>query len=80
MIIKRKVGPKGQVVIPKDVRELMGIAPGDEVLIEVDDTGVRIRPGSKHDGNDDFLERFFTIPRKLKRKIDIEKQIDEEYP
>lgn len=80
MIIKRKVGPKGQVVIPKDVRELMGIAPGDEVLIEVDDTGVRIRPGSKHDGNDDFLERFFTIPRKLERKIDIEKQIDEEYP
>lgn len=79
MIIKRKVGPKGQIVIPKDVRELLGIVPGDEVLIEIDDMGVRIRPGSKNDGKDDFLENFFAIPKKLQRKVDIEKQIDEEY-
>ncbi|MEX2680235.1 MAG: AbrB/MazE/SpoVT family DNA-binding domain-containing protein [Candidatus Sigynarchaeota archaeon] len=79
MLIKRKVGPKGQVVIPKDVRELLGIVPGDEVFIEIDDMGVRIRPGSRKDAKDDFLENFFAIPKKLERKIDIEKQIDEEY-
>jgi AbrB family looped-hinge helix DNA binding protein len=27
----RKVGPKGQVVIPKELREEFGIEPGDEV-------------------------------------------------
>ena len=32
MIIKRKVGPKGQIVIPKIVRESLGIQPGDEFL------------------------------------------------
>jgi AbrB family looped-hinge helix DNA binding protein len=79
MIIKRKVGPKGQIVIPKDVRDILEIAPGDDVFIEIDGKDVKIRPGSKNDAKDDFLEKFFDIPKKLKRKIDIEKQIDEEY-
>jgi len=37
-----KVGAKGQVVIPKEIRELIGIAPGDEVVFETDGTEVRI--------------------------------------
>ena len=28
-----KIGPKGQIVIPKDARELYGIHPGDTLLI-----------------------------------------------
>lgn len=33
-----RVGPKGQVVIPSDVREQMGINPGDKLIaISVDD-------------------------------------------
>jgi AbrB family looped-hinge helix DNA binding protein len=38
-----KVGPKGQVVLPKRVRERLGIAPGDEVTVEELDDEVRIR-------------------------------------
>jgi AbrB family looped-hinge helix DNA binding protein len=37
-----RVGPKGQVVIPKEIRELLGIEPGDEVDFAVQDGGVRI--------------------------------------
>jgi AbrB family looped-hinge helix DNA binding protein len=38
-----KVGPKGQVVLPKAVRDRLGIQPGDEVLVEDDGDEVRIR-------------------------------------
>ena len=31
-----KVGPKGQIVIPKEVREMFGITPGDTLLILAD--------------------------------------------
>lgn len=31
-----KVGPKGQIVIPKEVRDMFGIEPGDMVVILAD--------------------------------------------
>ena len=31
-----KVGPKGQIVIPKEARELFGIQPGDTLLLLAD--------------------------------------------
>ena len=31
-----KVGPKGQIVIPAEVREMFGIAPGDQLLLMAD--------------------------------------------
>lgn len=38
-----KVGAKGQVVIPKEIRDRLGIKPGDEVLFEADGMDVRVR-------------------------------------
>lgn len=39
-----RVGPKGQVVIPKDLRDRLGILPGDEVDFVLDDDAVRVAP------------------------------------
>lgn len=39
-----KVGPKGQVVIPKSMRDELGFSPGTEVDFAVTDSEVRVRP------------------------------------
>jgi AbrB family looped-hinge helix DNA binding protein len=31
-----KVGPKGQVVIPKEIRDMFGIQPGDSLIMMAD--------------------------------------------
>lgn len=42
-----KVGEKGQIVIPKEARELFGIKPGDTLLLLGDrDKGLAIPPRS----------------------------------
>ncbi len=41
-----KVGPKGQVVIPKAMRERIGLRPGDEVTFELEGRAVRVEPAS----------------------------------
>ncbi|MCD9625185.1 AbrB/MazE/SpoVT family DNA-binding domain-containing protein [Rhabdothermincola salaria] len=38
-----RVGPKGQVVIPKELRDEMGIEPGDEVSFWRHDDHVALR-------------------------------------
>ncbi len=76
MIIKRKVGPKGQIVIPKDVRDLLQIGPGKEVLIEVLEKQIIIR--ASVDPND-FLQEFCSIPSKKKEKINYKEIYDQQY-
>lgn len=36
MKLKVKVGPKGQIVIPKSIRDKMGINPADVVLLDIE--------------------------------------------
>ena len=43
-----RVGPKGQIVIPKEARELFGIQPGDTLLLLADvNRGIAPQPCEK---------------------------------
>jgi AbrB family looped-hinge helix DNA binding protein len=61
-----RVGPKGQVVIPKALRDELGIGPGDEVSFWLHDDHVAVRPADhrrplrgrfRHTGLTEELER-----------------------
>jgi len=42
-----KVGPKGQVVVPKHIRDELGIHPGDAVDVVSENGEVRIRRAAR---------------------------------
>ncbi len=44
MIIKVKLGDKGQLVIPKVVRESIGLKESQPALLEVKNTWIELRP------------------------------------
>ena len=55
-----KVGDRGQIVIPKEARELFGIQPGDTLLIvgETDAGLIISRPDALHDLADQILNNI----------------------
>ena len=74
MRLKSKVGPKGQAVIPKEVRDILGIAPGDEVLFEIADKEAKIKPVKERSSVSELIS---IVPRKskLSKDIDVKKLI-----
>lgn len=76
MEIRRKVGQKGQIVIPKIVRESLGIRPGDEILMEIREKEALIRASMNVE---EFVENFCSVKgKKLTKKVDLEKILDQE--
>ncbi len=60
---ERKVGPKGQVVIPKDFREEMGIHPGSKVEFRFTEDGIVIKK------EDEETEKVFERIAKSGEKV-----------
>ncbi len=61
MIIKRPIGERGQVVIPKDIRKMLNIK--NEVVFEIKNNEVLIK---QEQDIESFLDEFFTIARNKK--------------
>ncbi len=76
MIIKREIGEKGTIVIPKDIREHLGLNIGVNITFRVEGDEVIIK---KEEDGESFLKNFLNVP-KINRKIDVKelKKIYEE--
>ncbi len=42
-----RLSSKGQLVLPKPVRDALGLEPGDELLVEIESDTIRIVPHRK---------------------------------
>ena len=44
MVKDAKITSKGQITVPHEVREVLGVRAGDKLRFETDETGVRVCP------------------------------------
>ena len=55
-----KIGPKGQIVIPKDVRDMFGLQTGDSLILMADKgQGIALQPFS-------YVESFWNAVKNAK--------------
>jgi AbrB family looped-hinge helix DNA binding protein len=47
MVKKAKIISKGRVTVPREIRRLLGVRPGDYLFFESDKDGVRLQPVRK---------------------------------
>lgn len=66
MALRLKVGRKGYVILPKAIREAVGIEEGDEVLVEVGD-GIILRPVRSRVDADKLRDAFKRHLENLKK-------------
>ena len=66
-MILKNVLAKGQIVIPKTIRDLLGINIGDKVLVDVEDGKIIL--SKEHNISKEFLE----VCKKSKVKISMNK-------
>ena len=72
---RMKVGEKGQIVIPKVIREQTGIREGTEVVVEARDGAVTIKKIGPP--TDNYVDYFTTTySKKLDHEIDIKKLLE----
>jgi len=71
----RIVGERGQVVIPKDIREYLNIKPGSEIIFEVRNGEIVLKPRVQ---GKEFVEEYFKVPKKLDKWVDLKSIIEGE--
>lgn len=76
--MKRTVGEKGQIVLPKDVREFIGIKSGSEIVFEIRGREIVIK---LEKSGEDFLKDFLDVPKRKKPLTikEIKKTLEEQY-
>lgn len=79
MLIKRVVGERGQVVLPKDIREQFGLRAGSEITFDARDDEIVVKPALTPE---EFVDEFCRTRKKIKMKDGVKwlkRVLDEQY-
>ncbi len=80
MKLERTVSQKGQIVIPEDIRRKLGLKPGSDVIFDIQDSTVIMRPKKSPE---EIVDEFCNLGVKSKLKNinakKIKKILNEEY-
>ncbi len=71
--VETKVGPKGQILIPKLLREEFNIMPGEEVILKETTTGVLVERPARN-----IAEKLENMAKKYGKKIKLNPHAYEE--
>lgn len=75
--MKRKLGSKGQVVIPKDIREKLSLTEGSTLTFQVSGDTILVRP---EPSPEEAVDRFLAVKGKKRQKlVDWKSILDDEY-
>jgi AbrB family looped-hinge helix DNA binding protein len=81
MTTVRQLGEKGQIVIPKEIRERFGLKTGSSLRFEVDDGKIVVTPAPPGTFVDDFTG---IVKKKRTRRVDLKRlygeEIEERHP
>jgi len=44
MLKQARITSKGQITVPIEIRQMLGVKPGDRLVFESDGKGIRVRP------------------------------------
>jgi len=78
--LKLKVGPKGQIVLPKIVRDKLGIKPRSYVIADLKEDGLTLQRGIDIEEFLDWLKKSRKPVAKLVSKFSLEDETLETLP
>ena len=74
--LKRALGPKGQLVLPKDIRQYFNLQTGSEVIFYIENDKIVVQPAIN---SARYVENFCAIGKNMKKLTMKEiKQLQEE--
>ena len=74
-----RVTTKGQVTIPKQIRDHLGIRPGSEVEFVATDDGAKLIPLNENLSEEEASRRFSEILDRLEGSLDLGGMTTDEY-
>ncbi|MEM1569960.1 MAG: AbrB/MazE/SpoVT family DNA-binding domain-containing protein [Candidatus Bathyarchaeia archaeon] len=78
--LKLKVGPKGQIVLPKIFRDKLGIKPYSYVIADVKENEISLQKGLDIEELLNWLREYRKPIAKLVSKISLEDEALENFP